>query len=234
MDTSSILTPSIGAATADAIKTANQKVTLSNDFGDFLRLLTTQLQNQDPLSPMDANEFTNQLVQFSQVEQQINSNQKLDNLVALNLSSAMSQAIGYVGLDASYISNELNYDGSTPVKVTYSTDTVPAQGTLRILDHDGVSIYESDVAGKTGKNELIWDGKDKFGQTVAGGTYTVQIDALDPDNKAIKSTVVVQGRVRGLETQDGQIFLLVGERAVPLANVLNAAQPEQIPSSTTI
>jgi len=75
---------------ANAQRTANQSVTLAEDFSQFLQLLTTQLQNQDPLSPMDSNEFTNQLVQFSQVEQQINANTKLDDLVALQLNNAIT------------------------------------------------------------------------------------------------------------------------------------------------
>jgi len=73
-----VTTTSISGLTTDAQKTTASKASLSQDFDDFLQLLTTQLQNQDPLNPMDSNEFTNQLVQFSQVEQQINSNQKLD------------------------------------------------------------------------------------------------------------------------------------------------------------
>jgi flagellar basal-body rod modification protein FlgD len=210
--------PTISGVTTDAGKTANQRVTLANDFNDFLRLLTTQLQNQDPLSPMDSNEFTNQLVQFSQVEQQINSNQKLDNLVALNLSSAVSMAIGYVGLDASYVSADLNYDGTNPVKINYSTDAPVRSGKLRIVKEDGTQVFEQDISGKSGKNEIIWNGKDSEGNPMTKGTYTV---------KPVKSTIVVEGRVRGLETQDGQIFLLVGERAVPLANVLNASVPEE-------
>ena len=94
----------ITGALQNAQNTQQQSVTLAEDFSQFLTLLTTQLQNQDPLSPMDSTEFTNQLVQFSQVEQQINSNKKLDNLVQLQLASVSNVALGYVGLDISYIS----------------------------------------------------------------------------------------------------------------------------------
>ncbi len=75
-----------------AAKTNQSGLKLADDMQQFLTLLTTQLQNQDPLSPMDSTEFTNQLVQFSQVEQQITSNQKLDSLLALQLASISSVA----------------------------------------------------------------------------------------------------------------------------------------------
>lgn len=82
--------------------TQRQGLKLAEDFDQFLNLLTTQLQNQDPLNPMDSNEFTNQIVQFSQVEQAINTNQKLDSLVSLQLASISGAALNYVGMDISY------------------------------------------------------------------------------------------------------------------------------------
>src|SRR5262249_32024485 len=96
-------TPSSGVDINTALdqqaKTATTTQQPTTDFAQFLTLLTTQLQNQDPLNPMDSAQFTNQLVMFSQVEQQINANQKLDSLVALGVSNGLSAALGYVGLD---------------------------------------------------------------------------------------------------------------------------------------
>jgi flagellar basal-body rod modification protein FlgD len=223
----------ITAINTDAQKTINQKASIAQDFDDFLRLLTTQLQNQDPLNPMDSNEFTNQLVQFSQVEQQINTNQKLDSISALQLSSSISAALGYVGLDASYVSNEASFDGETPVNITYSLERASRIAKMSIIDDKGETVYTKDVATTVGQNKVTWDGKDNDGNVMPDGTYTIQIDALDPDDAAVKSTIVVQGLVRGIETQDGTIHLLVGDRAVPIANVLNAAQPKPVVPATT-
>jgi flagellar basal-body rod modification protein FlgD len=231
--TNTIATPTISGLTSDASKTSGSKATLGQNFDDFLRLLTTQLQNQDPLAPLDSNEFTNQLVQFSQVEQQINTNQKLDSVVALQLSSSISAALGYVGLDANYISNDMNYDGTTPVKITYSLSGAAASGKLSIVDDEGNTVYTEDIIGKSGKTEFTWDGKNNSGEVQDAGTYTVKIDGVDVKDAKLTSTVVVSGRVRGIETQDGTIYLLVGERAVPVANVLNAAQPKTPTSTTT-
>lgn len=224
------ISPTISGATTDAAKTTGSVTGLAKDFSQFLKLLTTQLQNQDPLNPMDSNEFTNQLVQFSQVEQQINTNQKLDNVVALQLSSSISAALGYVGLDANYVSAEAHYDGATPVKITYSLESEARTAKLNLINEAGEIVHSQDISGKTGRIDVTWDGKDAFGQKAPEGTYTIRIDALDAEDKPVKSSTVVQGRVRGIETQDGTILLLVGDRAVPVSNVLNAALPKQTPA----
>src|SRR4029077_4301011 len=85
---------------------------LSSNFSQFLRLLTTQLQHQDPMNPMDSSQFTQQLVEYSQVEQQLSTNAKLDNLTTLSMNSALSLALGYVGKDITYTSTDMNFDGS--------------------------------------------------------------------------------------------------------------------------
>ncbi len=207
-------------------KTATSQASLGKDFNQFLTLLTTQLQNQDPMNPMDSSEFTNQLVQFSQVEQAINTNQKLDNLLSIQLSNVAGLALGYVGMDASYLSSELNFDGTTPVKTSYSLASQAATSKINIINEDGQVVYSLDGDKDAGKHDFTWDGTLSNGLKAAKGTYTIRIDALDSANAAITANTVVTGRVRGIETQNGVINLLVGERAVPMSNVLNASQPE--------
>ncbi len=198
---------------------------LAQDFNQFLSLLTTQLQNQDPLSPMDTTEFTNQIVAFTGVEQQINTNQRLDSLLSLQIGNALSSSIGYVGKDVSYISAEFNFDGTRPVDITYALDREAIDSVFRIENEEGEIIFEQDIPGNTGRNEFTWDGKDNDGNTVEPGTYSVRIDALDIDGNSINSTTVVTGEVRGVESQNGLIFLLVGDRAISLGNVLNVSEP---------
>ena len=141
-------------------------------FSDFLNLLTVQLQNQDPLSPMDSTEFTNQLVQFSAVEQQINANQKLDNLVALQLSNSLSSSQSFVGNDISYVSSELYFDGS-PSELRYSLPRAAQNATLRIFNEDGGLIYEEAVSGQPGAHTFSWDGRQLGGGVAPDGTYEV-------------------------------------------------------------
>ncbi len=216
----------------NAIKTSTSTVKLAEDFQQFLTLLTTQLQNQDPLSPMDSTEFTNQLVQFAQVEQQINQNQKLDNLVSLQLSSISSVALGYVGLDISYLSAEMNYDGTNPVDITYALASEAVTSKLNVYDEEGVLVYSGDAPKNTGTNTITWDGKKTNGQPAEAGTYTVKIDALDRENKPIENSTVVTGHVRGIETQNGVVYVLVGDRAVMISNIVNATKPEPVATTT--
>ncbi|MCB1563114.1 MAG: flagellar hook capping family protein [Alphaproteobacteria bacterium] len=215
----------VGTAIDQQSKTAQASTKLAADFSQFLTLLTTQLQNQDPLSPMDTTEFTNQLVAFSGVEQQINTNQKLDDLVALQLGNVMGDALGYVGMDVSYISSELSFDGTRPVKINYALNGQAVDSKLRIYDEGGKLVFETDAATSTGNNEFFWDGSLKGGGIAAPGTYEVKIDALDVDDEPVTSSTVVTGNVRGIETQNGLVFVLIGERAVSIGNILNASQP---------
>jgi len=212
----------LSGSITDAQKTNQSGFKLAEDFSQFLTLLTTQLQNQDPLNPMDSSEFTNQLVQFSQVEQAINGNQKLDSLVNLQLASISSVALGYVGMDVMYRSADMNYDGETPVQVNYGLSEDAFKAEVNIFDEAGSLVYSEDVPKTVGAHEFVWDGSHIGGGQVEPGTYSVHIDAFDKNDKVIDTSTVVSGRVRGIESQDGLIFLLIGERAVALGNVINA------------
>ena len=215
----------LNSAMNQANRTNGAQTKLAEDFSQFLTLLTTQLQNQDPLSPMDTTEFTNQLVAFTGVEQQINTNQKLDSLVALQLGNAVGQSIGYVGKDIRYVSSEFSYDGENAQTLKYALDEQASSSKIRIVDESGEIIYETNGATSTGQHEFTWDGTTKDGSIAVPGTYSVRIDALDANDKAVDSTVVVEGRVKGIESQNGQIFAIVGDRAVSLGNVLSVSDP---------
>lgn len=199
---------------------------LADDFAQFLTLLTVQLQNQDPLSPMDSTEFTNQLVAFTGVEQQINTNQKLDSLVAMNLGSSFSSALNYVGKEASYISSEFYYDGQSPSEIKYALNGNAVTAKIRILDEEGTTLFEADANTAAGSHDFTWDGKDKNGVQLEKGTYEIQIDALDIDGNAVDSSKVVKGLISGIETQNGAIFAVVGDRAVSVGNILNVSVPK--------
>lgn len=199
---------------------------LAEDFSEFLTLLTVQLQNQDPLSPMETNEFTNQLVAFTGVEQQINMNQKLDNLVALNLGSSFSAALGYVGKDASYVSSEFYHEG-VPNQIKYALDSNAFEAKIRILDEAGNVVYDQDAETGTGSHDFVWDGTNNSGQPAPEGTYEIRIDALDYEGNAVNSTTIVTGYINGIETQDGNIFAIIGDRAVSVGNILNVKVHEE-------
>ena len=217
----------ITGASQKAAGTQQAGLKLAEDFTQFLTLLTTQLQNQDPLNPMDSTEFTNQLVQFTQVEQSINTNQKLDNLVQMQLGGMAGMALGYVGMDITYPSAELNYEGEK-TKITYSLAEDAAEAKINIRDANGTLVHSALVSTETGTKHYEWDGTMNGGGTAEPGTYSFSIDAVNGEDKAITVSTAVTGRVRGVETQDGIPYLLVGERAVPVGNVINAVVPKTV------
>lgn len=220
-----------GLATG-AQKTANQSIKLAEDFTQFLTLLTTQLQNQDPLNPMDSTEFTNQLVQFSQVEQSINTNQKLDDMLALQLGSLSTVALGYVGMNVTYTSAEMNWDGTNAIDVNYALTSEAKIAKVNIYDENNVLVRSMTSPVSAGAHKMTWDGKDNNGNVMEAGTYSVKIDAADKDSKPITTATAVTGNVRGIESQNGVIFLLIGERAVALNSVIQATTPPAAMTTT--
>lgn len=215
----------ITEAARNVQQTESQRQTLAGDFDDFLNLLTVQLQNQDPLSPMDSTEFTNQLVSFAGVEQQINTNEKLNNLVNYELSNINVAALGYVGLKANYQSNEAYYDGTNNVDITFAIDGAPVSANVRIMDADGNTIKTIEGEAVSGRQDVVWDGTDENGQKVDVGTYNVRIDSVNGEGNTLNAQILVSGIVRGVESQDGVPLLLIGERAVPIGNLVNVAIP---------
>lgn len=223
----------INTALNAAQNTRASTVQLAEDFGDFLSLLTVQLQNQDPLSPMDTTEFTNQLVAFTGVEQQINTNQKLDDLVALGIGDSFSSTLGYVGNDISYIGSEAFYDGSTPVTIDYAVTGTSVDTTINIFDENGDVVFSQQVSDDEQRESFEWDGTNDNGSPVEAGTYSIRVDALDREGEPLQTTTVVTGRVSGVETQGGVTFLLVGERAVSLANIINVREASPLQPQTS-
>ena len=204
-------------------KTQAASTGLAEDFSEFLNLLTVQLQNQDPLSPMDTNEFTNQLVAFTGVEQQINTNQKLDSLVSLELGSNYNSSLSYVGKEISYVSSELNYTG-TPSQIRYTLANNAALSKINVYNESGQVVYTTNAATTAGVHEFTWNGETNTGGQAPAGTYSISVDALDIEDQPISSQTMVSGRVSGVESQAGQVFLIVGERAVAVSNVLKASE----------
>lgn len=206
---------------------AGQSNKLSEDFDDFLVLLTTQLQNQDPLSPMESTEFTNQLVSFSQVEQQINQNQKLDQMLGLQLASTSTVALGYVGLDVGYVGDLFYSNGTDSRDINYVLQGDAVKSNVYIKDAEtGEIIRTLDGATAAGNHSVTWDGLDDNGFVVDPNNYRVSVDALDKNDEAVTASTAVSGRVTGIESVNGVVQLLLeGDAIVPVSSVINAKQP---------
>jgi flagellar basal-body rod modification protein FlgD len=193
---------------------------LSKNFDNFLLLLTQQLKAQDPLSPMDANQFTEQLVQFTGVEQAIATNDKLDKLIGAQTATQAATAISYLGTSITATTDQIalaDGEASFDYELPADADRVA----IIIADSKG-KIVRADVGEpKAGKHSFSWDGEDNAGGDLPEGVYQVQVAALDANGEKIDSTVTTTGRVTGVEIRDGQIVLSMGDLEVPFDSLLS-------------
>ncbi|HRJ11874.1 MAG TPA: flagellar hook capping FlgD N-terminal domain-containing protein [Alphaproteobacteria bacterium] len=215
-----------GAAGQQA--TAN-RAELSSNFDMFLRLLTTQLQNQDPLEPTDTNQFTQQLVQYSQVEQQIKSNEQLASLVSLQGNLQLQSALTYIGMDIRVADNRFNYAGSGDYNFDYALPQNSTSTKISILNEAGDVVYTADGSTEGGKLQTFnWDGKTTDGDVAPAGKYTIEIAAQDENGKTMTVETAIWGKVTGMETTvDGTIILDMNGIPALLGDVLAARQHQQ-------
>ena len=218
---------STGSSTATASKADTARTKLSQDYNTFLKLLTTQLQNQDPMSPMDSAQFTNQLVQYSQVEQQIGQNDKLEKLVNLQTSNQTQASLGFIGLDVEATGSAFTYDGS-PAKMSYTLPEASTSTKIQIKNEKGVTVQTLDGARSTNRQELTWDGKKADGSVAEPGSYSMTVVAPKPDSKLMTAKTTVFGRVSGIEAGNGVTTLMMGKVPVKMEDVINA----QLPTAT--
>ena len=192
---------------------------LAADFDDFLILLTAQLQAQDPLDPLDSNEFTSQLIQFTGVEQAIQSNKNLENLTALTAFNGVSASVGYIGKiitvqqpTSSLVNGSANW--------IYELSNEAFRNQLTIEDSSGDVIRVLDGSTDAGNHQLTWDGLDDFGQTVPDGQYVLKVKATDINSNSIPATIFMEGTVQGIEFNGGESLLVVNDLRIPLTNIL--------------
>jgi flagellar basal-body rod modification protein FlgD len=194
---------------------------LAENFDTFLTLLTTQLQYQDPLNPMDSNEFTQQLVQFSSVEQQIQTNKSLDSAVSLLLANQTISAAGYIGRNVEAKGDEVWLGQEGGATWGYKLDAPATAASLTISDSRGKLVYAVPASLDGAHHEFVWNGMDAAGRRLPEGGYKLAVTALDKDGEAIESKISVIGTVTAVETQDGEPQLLMGRTKASLWNLLH-------------
>lgn len=203
---------------------------LAKDLDSFLQLLTSQLKNQDPLSPMDSTEFTNQLVQFAQVEQQINLNEGMTEVVGLTQQSIVTSAVNYMGETIEAASDQVPLQNGM-ARMAYGLGSDSSQTTVVIRDAAGSIVYTEAGQTTAGVHELIWDGTHKdTGEQLPDGTYTIETTAIAADGEeAVPTWSTAFGRVTGLTNVNGTTVLLMDTVAVPIDQILSVSEtvPQQ-------
>jgi flagellar basal-body rod modification protein FlgD len=208
--------PSTTAASASG-SSGNAMNQLSGNFDTFLKLLTTQLQNQDPLSPMDTSQFTQQLVEYSQVEQQIGTNSNLQTLISQGTSQSASYATGYLGKTVTVSGGEGSLTNGQ-ARWTYNLATAATSTTLSITDAHGNVVYGGSGPTAAGNNTVTWNGVDNAGNQLPDGTYTLAVKAT-AGGQTITSSVTSVGTVSEIDMSSGTPQLLIGSMEVPLSAI---------------
>lgn len=184
---------------------------LSADMNTFLTLLTTQLKYQDPLDPMDTAEFTNQLVQYSSVEQAIQTNSKLDTLMTMGMANLGAQAVSYIGKTAQVLGDVMPLDGGK-AKATYTLDKDVTSAVITVKDMNGEIVYSEQGKITAGTHDFTWDGKDADGNQLEDGAYQIVVTTNVPNGETSATvTTTVFGKVTGVASDSNGVYVGLGD-----------------------
>jgi flagellar basal-body rod modification protein FlgD len=213
------------AATSSTANNGNStvKATIAQNFDTFLRLLTTQLKNQNPLDPLDTNQFTQQLVQFASVEQQINMNTQLTTLVSMQKATQNTQALSFLGSTATVDGATAQLTGG---KATWSfSSDKPATGTVTIKNATGSTVYSGTYPLNAGSQAFQWDGRGNNGALNPDGAYTMSITAKDATGSSVAISTEVRGTVDSVDLTQNPPVLSIGGQNFTLDKIKNVVRP---------
>ncbi len=191
--------------------------TIAGNFDTFLQLLTTQLKNQNPLDPLDTNQFTQQLVQFSSVEQQLKTNDYLAALVGSNSNNVQTGAVNYIGktVTASGTRSEL-VNGKAVWNFNLKD---AANATVTIKDSNGNVVYTETGALQAGQGQFTWDGTTSTGGKAPDGTYQITMQGTNAEGNNVNISTEFSGVVTGVDFTGSEPVLLIGNSRVNLSGV---------------
>lgn len=211
----------VSSVTATAATTAtsdSSRQQIASNFQDFLTLLTTQLKNQNPLDPLSTNEFTQQLVQFASVEQQLKTNDTLSSLLTSTRAQTLSTAVGFVG-------KEIVADGSATTlangKANWNLNLPRAARsvTLTVTDASNNVVWTDTKAMTAGDNSYSWNGRTSTGTLAPDGSYKLTATAIDTAGSAMAANIQLKGVVDSVEMVNGATMLKIGDYSVALDKV---------------
>jgi len=215
-------------STTNAAASATGRARLAENFDTFLTLLTSQLKNQDPLSPMDSTQFTQQLVQMTGVEQQLLTNDLLEKLVS-NTGSGISTAVSLIGKEVRADADVAALSGGKAEWV-YKLDRAASDVKIEVLDSKGRIVQTvAPTENAAGEHTFKWDGKTAGGSTAADGVYSLRVTAKDSSGTAVATGVVAQGVVTGVQQIDGQTVVTINGAQIPwekITLIRQAPEPE--------
>lgn len=202
------------------------------DQADFLRMLVEQLKAQDPLNPMDGQDFASQLATFTSLQelQGIGAtlDQSLDASLLLTRTFNNTMAASLIGKIVQAEANTVTVSASGEATLSYDLAETATDVSIEIQDADGNVVRTLDVAAqKDGQHQVVWDGMNAEGEHVAAGTYTYNVTAHDADGNTVQATTYIEGRVTELRYEDGNVILMVGGREILLGQVISLREPDE-------
>ena len=208
---------------AASVSSAVDNTEIASNFTTFLQLLTTQFQNQDPLSPMDTNQFTQQLVEFAGVEQQMKTNDTLATLVSLQQSAQTSQALSLVG--ATVVVNGTTAQLANGQATWSLTATQPATATVTITAPSGQTVYTATGAVNAGSQPFTWNGVGSDGTTWPAGNYTLTATAVTASGQSTTITSQVEGQITSVDLTQTPPLLAMGGQNYKVTDIQRIVVP---------
>ncbi|MEO6341472.1 MAG: flagellar hook assembly protein FlgD [Caulobacteraceae bacterium] len=206
-----------GSATQQSLTAGTDNLTSS--YSSFLKLLTAQLKNQDPTSPLDPNQFTAQIVQMTGVQQQLLTNNLLSQLVTNAQGSTGYGAVGLIGKTVQAAGSDTQLSGGQATWA-YSLGAGTTTADLTVSNSSGRVVWKGKAADlSAGSHDFAWDGKDSTGAALPDGVYSLQVAAKGADGKEVAATTSISGVVTALEQANGVSQVVIGKVKVPLSAV---------------
>jgi flagellar basal-body rod modification protein FlgD len=205
-------------------RSSTDRESIAENFDTFLTLLTTQLKNQSPLDPIDTNQFTQQLVQFTEVEQTVKQNENLEKLIQLSAANTITNVVGFLG-------GEITLNGTTSAlkdgsaQWSYEIEGGAENVNFTVEDSNGVPVFSTTGPPPAGKSTFVWNGQTSTGGTAPDGDYTLSISAVDSSGTALKVTTEIVGIVDGVDFSGDEPVLLIGNREVKLHEIVSVKLP---------
>ena len=190
------------------MKDTSSAASLASNFTTFLTLLTTQLQNQNPLEPLDTNQFTQQLVQFAGVEQQMKMNTQMASLISIEQTAQSTAAMAYLGATATVDGATTKLVGGAATWTFNSPKTSSA--TINIKDSTGNVVYTGAFTVNAGQQNFAWDGRGNNGVKVLDGSYTMSITGKDTAGQSVAISTEVSGTVDSVDLTTNPPTLAIG------------------------
>lgn len=201
---------------------ADSKQTLGKE--DFLKLLITQLSNQDPLSPLDSTEFTAQLAQFGTLEELNNINTTLSDILGAQQSVQNAAVPNLIGKEVMIPGNTAYLSDSAELGFTLSNSAASVK--ISIHNESGTLVRTEETgAAAAGSNTYKWDGKNNNGDQLPAGTYAFKVEALDASGNHVETATRTSGTVSGVVYENDITYLMLeGGITAPLGQILSVSE----------